>query len=68
MKLEIIILSEVNQTKTNITYHSDAESKNKCYKLIYLQKRNRLTDIENKLMVTRGNRGGRREDKSGMWD
>ena len=27
-------------------------------KQIYLQTRNRLTDIENKLMVTRGEKGG----------
>ena len=30
----------------------------KGYKWTYLQKRNRLTDIENKLMVTKGERGG----------
>ena len=28
------------------------------YKWTYLQNRNRLTDIENKLMVTEGERGG----------
>ena len=35
----------------------------------YLQKRNRLTDIESKLMVTKGERewgGGR--NKVGVWD
>ena len=30
----------------------------KRYKLTYLQNRNRVTDVENKLMVTRGQRGG----------
>ena len=29
----------------------------KWYKWTYLQNRNRLTDIENKLMVTKGGRG-----------
>ena len=31
-----------------------------------LQNRNRLTDIENKLMVTKGEREGK--DKCGVWD
>ena len=31
-----------------------------------LQNRNRLTDIENKLMVTKGEAGGR--NKLGIWD
>ena len=34
-------------------YVNDVESK-KWYKWMYLQDRNRLTDIENKLMATRG--------------
>ena len=43
----------------------------KWYKWIYLQNRNRLTDLENKLMVTKEERcqqsdGGR--DKLGVWD
>ena len=46
-------ISEVSQTKTNITwYHLYVESK-KQYKWTYLQNRNRLSDIENKLMVTK---------------
>ena len=58
MDLEIIILSEVNQIKTNtIRYHLYVESKI-WYKWTYLQNRNRLRDIENKLMVTKGERGG----------
>ena len=39
----------------------------KWYKWAYLQDRNRLTDIENKLMVTKGDSGGRGEDKLGVW-
>ena len=34
-------------------------------KWTYLQNRNRLTDIENKLMVTKGERSGR--DKLEVW-
>ena len=36
------------------------------YKWIYLQNRNRLTDIVNNRMITKGERGGR--DKLGVWD
>ena len=55
MDLEIIILNEVHQTNANIIYHLYVESK-KWYKWIYIQNRNRLTDIENKLMVNKGER------------
>ena len=48
MDLEIIILSEVNQTKTSIIWHHLYVETKKWYKLIYLQIKNRLTDIENK--------------------
>ena len=34
---------------------------------MYIQNRNRLPDIENKLMVTKGEREGQRE-KLGVWD
>ena len=47
MDLEIIILSEVNQTETNIISFIEGILK-KWYKWTYLQNRNRLTDIENK--------------------
>ena len=58
MDLEIIILSEVSQRKVNIIwYHLYMESKKSWYKWTYLQNRNRLTDIENKLMVTKGEGG-----------
>ena len=51
--LEIVILSELSQTKTDtIGYHSYVESKRKG--ATYLQNRSRVTDVENKLMVTRG--------------
>ena len=46
-------------------FHLYVESKKKLYKGIYLQNRNRLTDIENKLMVTK--RKGKR-DKLWTWD
>ena len=63
--LEIIIISEVSQKKTNtIWYHSYGES-NVWYKCTYLQKRNRLTDLEKKLMVTKM-KGGRM-GKLGLW-
>ena len=38
----------------------------KWYKWTYLQNRNRVTNVENKLMVTRGESGGR--DKLEVWD
>ena len=111
--LEIIILSEVSQTKTNITWdHLYVESiffndfpsspvvktlrfhyrgarihlcwgpkimcvlwhgkiffnfnKNKCYKWTYLQNRNRLTEFENKLTVTKGGGGINQELRINM--
>ena len=51
--LEIIILS---QKETNIIYHSYVDSK-VWYKWTYLQNRNRLADVENKLMVIKEERG-----------
>ena len=55
--LEIIILSEVSQRKTSITwYHLYVEPKKKLIQM-NLQNRNRLTDFKNKLMVTKGERG-----------
>ena len=65
MGLENITLSEVNQRKTNITwYHLYVKSK-KEYKWSYLQNRSRLTDIENKFMVTKGEKE-RGEDNLGV--
>ena len=59
MQLEIIILSEVKQKKTNtIWYHLYVESKI-WHKWTYLWNRNRIRDIENRLEVAKG-KGGRR--------
>jgi len=57
MNLEIIILSEVSQRKTDIIwYHLCVEFKI-WYKGTYLPDRNRLSNIENKL-ITKGERWG----------
>ena len=55
MDLEIIILSEVSQIKTNTV---QMESKNKTN--IYSKTENRLTGIGNKQVVISGERGGER--------
>ena len=48
--------------------HSNVYSK-KWYKRTYLQNRNRLINIDNKLiMVTKGDSGGGGTDKFGDWD
>ena len=58
MDLEIIILSEVSQTeKTNIMWYCLYVESKIWHRWTYLQNRNRLTDIENKLMVTEGQGG-----------
>ena len=55
MDLDIVILSEVNQTEKDI-YHNIAYmwSKKKLYKWTYLQNRNRVMDVENKHAATKG--------------
>ena len=60
MDLEITILTEVRQRQTsyNIAYTWNPKKKKKndtCE--FFLQNRNRLTDTENKLMVTKRERG-----------
>ena len=66
MDLEIIILTEASQTETNIIWHHlYVEPKQKLYKWTYTQNRNRPTDIKNKFMVTKGEKG---HDKLGVWD
>ena len=61
----IIILSEVRQRKTNITwYHLYVISKTFTNESTH--KTNRPTDIQNKLMATKGEREGR--DKLGIWN
>jgi len=49
--LEIVILSEVRQRKTDIIYPLYVESKKNCKNELYLQNRSRVTDVENKVMV-----------------
>ena len=65
MDLEIIILSEVSQTEKD-KYHLYVESK-KMIQMNLFTKQKWLTDIENTLMVTKGERVGRK-DKLGVWD
>ena len=57
MDIEIIILSEVRKRKIpyGITYTWNTK---KIIQINYLQNRNRLTDIENKLTVTKREREG----------
>ena len=58
MDLEGIMLSEISQTeKDTVWYHLYVESK-KYNKLVNTTKKRRLTDTENKLMVTSGKREG----------
>ena len=57
MDLDIIILSEANQTKTNIIWHRLYVESEIWYKWTYLENRNRFTDIENKCIVTKGEKG-----------
>ena len=40
----------------------------KWYKWTYLQNRNRVTDVENKLMVTKGDRGARNKLRDWDWN
>ena len=57
MNLEIIILSDVSQRKTNtIWYYLYVKSKIWC-KWTYLWIRNRLIDIKNRLVVAKGGEG-----------
>ena len=66
MDLENTILSEVSQTEKDKYYMISfiCGIQAKWYKWTYLQQRNRLTDIENKVMVTKGEEDG----KIGIWD
>ena len=68
MDLEITILSKSDrerQTSYDIAYMKNLKEG---YKSTYLQDRNRLADLENKLMVTKGERWGGGRDKLGDWD
>ena len=62
MDLEIVISSKVSQRKTNIMILLICRIKKKWYKWAYLQNRNRITDIEDKFMVT--SREGNPDDNS----
>ena len=58
MDLVIVTLSKISQRKTNsydIAYMWHLKI---WYKWIYLQNRNRVTDVENKCMVAKGERKG----------
>ena len=68
LEINNIIIGEVRQKEKDkyTTYHSYVESK-KLYKLPYLQNGDRLTDIENKLIVTIKERG-EGKDKLRVWD
>ena len=52
-QLEIIILSDVNLTEKDKYYMSHIQNLKKWYKWIYLQNKNKVADIENKLMATK---------------
>ena len=54
MDLEIIILSEVSQTKTHIIYNHLYTEYKQMIQINLSQNRNRLTDLEIKLMVIVG--------------
>ena len=56
------------QISYDITYMWNLKEKKKRYKWAYLQNRNRPTDIENKLTVTKEERGGEGSDKLGVGD
>ena len=58
MEQEISILSEMSDTEREISYNiTYMWNLKKRYKWTYLQNRNRLTDIENKFVVTKGEGG-----------
>ena len=57
INLEIIILTDVRQTKRNVMYHLHMESEKKKIQMNLFAKRNRSTDLENKLKVTERERG-----------
>ena len=65
MDLEITILSKVSQRQTSYetTYMWNLK---RWYTWTYLQNRNRVTNVENKLMVTK--EGSEERDKLGNYD
>ena len=66
MDLEIIILRDESQRKTNITwYHLHVESNRKWYKRSYLRNRNKHK-FWKQIYINKGETAGR--DKLGIWD
>ena len=58
LSLNTIMLSKISQRKTNtVWYHLYVEHR-RCSKLVKITKRCRLTDTDNKLVVTSGEREG----------
>ena len=53
------------QISYDIAYMWDLKER---YKWTYIQNRNRPTDIENKVMLTKGDSGGGEREKLGVWD
>ena len=58
MGLEIMVLSEVGQKQKDRNHTTSLISKI-WHKWTYLQSRNRLTDTEDKLVIAKGERGGK---------
>ena len=69
IELEIIMLSDIipRKRKRGIIYYQLYVKSKTWHKWTYLQNRNGLTDIEDKLMVTKGKKWSRR-GKLGVWD
>ena len=64
---EIILISEVRQTKINIIwYQLYVKSKKKWHTWTYLQNRKRFIYVDNKFTFTKGERG--KKDKLGVWN
>ena len=58
MDLETVIQSEVRERERQISYNiAYMWNLEKWYRCTHLQSRNRVTDVENKLMITKGGKG-----------
>ena len=57
MDLANIMLNEISDTERHRLYNTTYTWNLKNNKQMYMQNRSRLTDIENKLMVTQSERG-----------
>ena len=58
MELETLILSEVNQKEKDKYHNITYLESNMWHKRTYLQKRNKLMDLENRLVVAKGDGEG----------